>query len=58
MFFKKRWVFNFLFKVSIEIDSLIYPGRTFQNITCGKQKDLFTESYLGLNIRITRENIV
>ena len=37
------------------MDSLIYLGRTFHNLgVANREKGPFTESCLGLNIRITK----
>ena len=38
MLLLKRWVFNFLLKVSIEMDSLINLGTAFHNLGAANRK--------------------
>ena len=52
--FLKRWVFNFLLKVSIEINSLINLGTAFHNLGAANRKAHSPRVALGLNIRITK----
>ena len=46
--FFKKWAFNFLLKLSIEMDSLIYLGRTFHNLGAANRKARSPRVALGL----------
>ena len=48
LFFLKRWVFNFLLKVSIEMDSLINLGTAFHNLGAANRKARSPRVALGL----------
>ena len=48
MLFLKRWVFNFLLKVSTEMDSLINLGKAFHSLGAANRKARSPRVALGL----------